>query len=74
MTPSQPAPQPPQGADLASGQSKNLALATMAFTVNFWAWALIGPLSTTYSKTLDLDATQTSCSPTSSAAGSCSPW
>lgn len=41
------------------GQGVNLALATIAFAVNFWAWNLIGPLSATYSKALDLNPTQT---------------
>src|SRR3954451_22965940 len=26
------------------GATRNLALATVGFTVNFWAWALLGPL------------------------------
>jgi NNP family nitrate/nitrite transporter-like MFS transporter len=28
----------------ARGASRNLALATLGFLVNFWAWALLGPL------------------------------
>ncbi|HEY7273200.1 MAG TPA: MFS transporter [Actinoplanes sp.] len=28
----------------ASGAARNLVLATLGFTVNFWAWALLGPL------------------------------
>lgn len=41
------------------GQGLNLALATIAFAINFWAWNLIGPLSATYSTSLHLDPTQT---------------
>ncbi|PZG16978.1 MFS transporter, partial [Nonomuraea aridisoli] len=39
---------------------KNLALATAAFAVTFWAWNLIGPLSGDYSRPLGLSPTQTS--------------
>ena len=45
--------------DTPRGQGVNLALATIAFAVNFWAWNLIGPLSATYSKALNLDPTRT---------------
>ncbi|TQN33293.1 NNP family nitrate/nitrite transporter-like MFS transporter [Haloactinospora alba] len=38
----------------------NLALATAAFTLTFWAWNLIGPLSRTYTRELDLAPAQTS--------------
>lgn len=38
----------------------NLALATAAFALTFWAWNLIGPLSRTYSEELGLSPTQTS--------------
>lgn len=38
----------------------NLALATAAFVLTFWAWNLIGPLSRTYSENLQLSPTQTS--------------
>lgn len=38
----------------------NLFLATAAFTLTFWAWNLIGPLSRTYSDALALSPTQTS--------------
>ncbi|WP_234401633.1 MFS transporter, partial [Thermobifida halotolerans] len=38
----------------------NLALATAAFTLLFWAWNLIGPLAPAYSAELGLDPTQTS--------------
>ncbi|MBB6120783.1 MFS transporter [Nocardiopsis algeriensis] len=39
---------------------RNLALATAAFTLTFWAWNMIAPLSRTYSEGLDLSPTQTS--------------
>ncbi|MFE9246358.1 nitrate/nitrite transporter [Nocardiopsis sp. NPDC006938] len=38
----------------------NLALATAAFALTFWAWNLIGPLSRSYSEDLGLTPTQTS--------------
>lgn len=38
----------------------NLALATAAFVLLFWAWNLVGPLAPTYSERLDLTPTQTS--------------
>ncbi|WP_026128734.1 nitrate/nitrite transporter [Nocardiopsis halophila] len=38
----------------------NLALATAAFTLLFWAWNLVGPLAPTYSERLGLTPTQTS--------------
>ncbi|MCZ4581002.1 MFS transporter [Gordonia amicalis] len=41
-------------------QSTNLALATLAFTISFWAWNLIGPLGVVYTDRLDLSATQKS--------------
>ncbi|NUS07359.1 MAG: NarK/NasA family nitrate transporter [Nonomuraea sp.] len=45
---------------LRKGQVRNLALATAAFAVTFWAWNLIGPLSGSYSRQLRLSPTQTS--------------
>ena len=42
-----------------TGQGVNLALATWAFAINFWAWNLIGPLSPTYTKAMSLTSTQT---------------
>ena len=35
-----------------------LALATVGFLVNFWAWALISPLGAAYRDELDLSAFQ----------------
>lgn len=46
--------------DLRHGQVRNLVLATVVFTLTFWAWNLIGPLSGSYSRLLDLSPTQTS--------------
>ncbi|NJP89847.1 NarK/NasA family nitrate transporter [Nonomuraea sp. FMUSA5-5] len=46
--------------ELRKGQVRNLALATAAFAVTFWAWNLIGPLSGSYSRMLHLSPTQTS--------------
>ena len=41
------------------GAVRNLALATTAFALTFWAWNLIGPLSKTYTGQLGLSPTQT---------------
>ncbi|WP_232718862.1 MFS transporter [Gordonia metallireducens] len=41
-------------------QAINLALATWAFTISFWAWNLIGPLGVVYTDQLDLSASQKS--------------
>ncbi|UBU12265.1 MFS transporter [Nonomuraea gerenzanensis] len=49
-----------KGSELRRGQVRNLALATVAFAVTFWAWNLIGPLSGSYNRMLDLSPTQTS--------------
>nr|WP_165609782.1 nitrate/nitrite transporter [Mycolicibacterium peregrinum] len=38
----------------------NLALATWVSAINFWAWNMIGPLSTTYAGDMKLSATQAS--------------
>ncbi|WP_405490652.1 nitrate/nitrite transporter [Nocardia sp. NBC_00511] len=40
--------------------ARNLTLATAAFALTFWAWNLIGPLSSSYTKMLHLSAGQTS--------------
>lgn len=45
--------------DLRSGQLRNLLLATLASTVGFWAWTIVGPLSKRYAQQMELDATQT---------------
>ncbi|MCD1146006.1 MFS transporter [Kocuria sp. LUK] len=47
------------GPDLASGQLRNLLLATIASAVGFWAWTIVGPLGKRYAEQMQLDATQT---------------
>ncbi|MEV5569911.1 MFS transporter [Spirillospora sp. NPDC052269] len=47
-------------AALRHGQTRNLALATWTFAINFWAWNMIGPLASHYDKDLRLSAFQTS--------------
>ncbi|RBQ15217.1 MFS transporter [Spongiactinospora rosea] len=42
------------------GAARNLALATAAFALTFWAWNLIGPLSAGYGRRLGLSPTQVS--------------
>lgn len=46
--------------DTGGRQGLNLALATWVSAINFWAWNLIGPLSTTYAKQMSLSSTETS--------------
>jgi len=41
-------------------QTTALALATVAFTANFWAWGLLSPLAPEYREVLGLSALQTS--------------
>lgn len=41
-------------------QSVNLVLATWVSAINFWAWNMIGPLSTTYAGDMKLSSTQAS--------------
>ena len=41
-----------------SGQGRNLALATFAFAVTFWAWNLIGPLGVRYTEQMHLSSSQ----------------
>jgi MFS transporter, NNP family, nitrate/nitrite transporter len=45
---------------LKTGQTKNLLLALLGFTITFWAWNIIGPLGVRYTGELRLNATQTS--------------
>ncbi|MBB5433902.1 MFS transporter [Nocardiopsis composta] len=47
-------------AGTAGGAGANLALATAAFALTFWAWNLVGPLSRTYTEQLGLSPSQTS--------------
>jgi MFS transporter, NNP family, nitrate/nitrite transporter len=42
------------------GKGRNLALATLAFAVSFWAWNIIGPLGVRYTELLGLSAGQKS--------------
>ncbi|MFH5211745.1 nitrate/nitrite transporter [Antrihabitans spumae] len=44
----------------SSARSVNLALATWVSAINFWAWNLIGPLSTTYAEALSLSSAEAS--------------
>ena len=46
--------------DLKLGQTKNLALATLAFAISFWAWNMIGPLGVRYATDMGLTASQKS--------------
>jgi NNP family nitrate/nitrite transporter-like MFS transporter len=48
------------GTTLQTGQSKNLVLALLGFTITFWAWNIIAPLGVRYSGELGLSPTQTS--------------
>ena len=45
---------------LQTGQTKNLLLALIGFTINFWAWNIIGPLGVRYSAELGLSPSQNS--------------
>ncbi len=44
----------------ATRRGTNLALATWVSAINFWAWNMIGPLSTTYAAKLELSSTKAS--------------
>ncbi|HJT95252.1 MAG TPA: nitrate/nitrite transporter [Mycobacterium sp.] len=46
--------------DTGARRSFNLALATWVSAINFWAWNMIGPLSTTYAGDLSLSSTEAS--------------
>ena len=46
--------------DTRARQGMNLALATWVSAINFWAWNMIGPLSTTYASDLSLSSTEAS--------------
>ncbi|MCT1601905.1 MFS transporter [Kocuria sp. p3-SID1433] len=45
---------------MRAGQTRNLIIATLASVMGFWAWTIIGPLSSRYSEAMDLSAGQTS--------------
>src|SRR6478609_1551372 len=42
--------------DIKSGQSRNLALATLAFAISFWAWNMIAPLGVRYAESMGLSS------------------
>ena len=46
--------------DLRAGQTRNLALATTAFAISFWAWNMIAPLGVRYAEDMGLSASQKS--------------
>jgi MFS transporter, NNP family, nitrate/nitrite transporter len=50
----------PSATTLQTGQSKNLVLALLGFTITFWAWNIIAPLGVRYSGELGLSPMQTS--------------
>lgn len=51
---------PTSAGSAANGNRAMLALATAGFTINFWAWALLGPLGPDLKDQLDLTTTQQS--------------
>lgn len=46
--------------NIGARRSVNLALATWVSAINFWAWNMIGPLSTSYAGELSLSSTEAS--------------
>jgi NNP family nitrate/nitrite transporter-like MFS transporter len=42
--------------DLKRGQGRNLALATLAFAISFWAWNMIAPLGVRYAESMGLSS------------------
>lgn len=50
---------PPEASQLGQA-TRMLSLATVGFLINFWAWALIGPLGPTFGKELHLSSLQQS--------------
>jgi NNP family nitrate/nitrite transporter-like MFS transporter len=46
--------------DLRIGQARNLALATLAFAISFWAWNMIAPLGVRYTESMGLSSGQKS--------------
>jgi MFS transporter, NNP family, nitrate/nitrite transporter len=50
----------PSATTLQTGQTKNLLLALLGFTITFWAWNIIAPLGARYSAELGLSAAQAS--------------
>ena len=50
----------PSATTIQTGQTKNLLLALLGFTITFWAWNIIAPLGARYSAELGLSAAQAS--------------
>jgi len=50
----------PSATTIQTGQTQNLLLALLGFTITFWAWNIIAPLGARYSAELGLSATQAS--------------
>jgi NNP family nitrate/nitrite transporter-like MFS transporter len=50
----------PRATTLQTGQTKNLILALLGFTITFWAWNIIAPLGVRYSAELGLSPSQAS--------------
>ena len=51
---------PAPAVDLRRGRATNLALATLAFTISFWAWNMIAPLAVRYADEMGLSSSQKS--------------
>ena len=50
----------PAKSTLVARQGVNLSLALWVSVINFWAWNLVGPLSTTYAAQMRLSSTEAS--------------
>ena len=50
----------PSATTIQTGQTKNLLLALLGFTITFWAWNIIGPLGVRYTAELGLSPSQAS--------------
>ncbi|HEY9292952.1 MAG TPA: hypothetical protein VIP98_16875, partial [Microlunatus sp.] len=50
----------PSTSEKVQGQAGNLAAATAAFAISFWAWNMIAPLGVRYTEQLGLSSTQKS--------------
>ncbi|GAA1985453.1 MFS transporter [Catenulispora subtropica] len=55
-TAQRPAASGAEPASIPAAAWRNLAMATLGFTINFWAWNLIGPLGPTFGKDLHLSS------------------
>ena len=58
MSATEARPAPPSAAPARTGTApwRNLVMATVGFTINFWAWNLIGPLGPTFGRDLKLSS------------------